>query len=145
MCSGYVDIKTKAPPKSSERASFNVHWYQQYQCVISQCVKYRLTMSAIHWKSEILLKNSRCTVYMLNQILYDKTVDVGKLSWLYNLSTNFHIVEYCWLPKAYLFVCFWVFSVLTLKDKDKSVESLRQKITDWNILAIYYVYWEIFL
>jgi len=37
-------------------------------------------MAAIHVESRMVLKSARCTVYMLNQILYDKTEDVGKLS-----------------------------------------------------------------
>ena len=39
-----------------------------------------LTIAAIHVELRIVLKRSRCTVYMLNQNFYYKTKDVGKTS-----------------------------------------------------------------
>ena len=49
---------------------------------------------ALHWNSEVILYSSRCTVYILSQILYDETVDVGKtwlvaLCSLHNTACNF--------------------------------------------------------
>jgi hypothetical protein len=40
----------------------------------------KLKVSAINVELRIVLKRSRCTVDILSQILYDKTVDVGKTS-----------------------------------------------------------------
>ena len=39
-----------------------------------------LAIAAINLNSRTIPKVSRCTVDMLNQILYDKTQDVGKIS-----------------------------------------------------------------
>jgi predicted transcriptional regulator len=39
-------------------------------------------------QSCIVLKIPRCTVDMLSQILYDKTVDVGKTSSVLNIGDN---------------------------------------------------------
>jgi hypothetical protein len=40
---------------------------------------YRLKITAINRRLRIIPRSTRFTVYMLNQILCDKTVDVGKI------------------------------------------------------------------
>ena len=49
-------------------------------------------VAAIHVESRMVLKRSRCTVDMLNQIFYDKTVDGGKTSGVLAFQPNRHIV-----------------------------------------------------
>jgi len=39
-------------------------------------------MSAINQRFRMVSESTRCTVYILSQILYDKTKDVGKTSLL---------------------------------------------------------------
>ena len=56
-------------------------------------------MAAINLYLRIVLKSSRCTVYMLSQNLHDETKDVGKQHGL-SMPTNFYR-HYVFAKKAF--------------------------------------------
>ena len=51
-------------------------------------------MAAIHLQSRIIPEVSRCTLDTLSQILYDKTVDVGKTSGLLKFMIIYESINF---------------------------------------------------
>ena len=94
---------------------------------------YWLLITAINQRFRMIPESTRCTVYMLSQILYYKTIDVGKTSALLILLVA--PLSYC---ETGFLISNWIFlsACYTTPNHFPTAEVIDKKISLFKILYL---------